>query len=80
MRDEHGIASLDGTAEADGQKLFMRRYLQARDPYLAGAFLAAFSAEAAWLTDLEPVPGMRLPEQSAAKEPGDGPQGRGIVT
>jgi len=64
MHDEHGIVCLDRTAEVGGQKLFVLRYLQARDPSLAGApFFAAFSTHAAWLTDLEPVPGMRPPRR-----------------
>jgi hypothetical protein len=37
--------------------MFVLRYLQARDPDLAGTpFFAAFSADAAWLTDLSPPP------------------------
>ena len=62
MRDERGLVRIDGTAVADGRKMFVLRYLQARDPDLAGTpFFAAFSAYAAWLTDLGPAPGTRFP-------------------
>ena len=77
MRGEHAIVCLDGTAEANGQKLYVLRYLQARDPRLAGApFFAAFGADAAWLTGLEAVPGMRICGHSAAEDPGSGPRDR----
>ena len=62
MRDEHGLVCIDGTAVTGGQQVFVLRYLQARNPRLAGTpFFAAFRADAAWLTDLEPAPGTRFP-------------------
>lgn len=67
MRGEHGTVCVEGTAEAGPQKMFVLRYLQARDPHLAGGpFFAAFDADAAWLTDLQPVPGARFPSPAAA--------------
>ena len=33
-------------------------------------FFAAFSADAAWLTDLRPAPGTRFPDGSDAAEAG----------
>jgi hypothetical protein len=42
--------------------MFVLRCLQARDPDLAGTpFLAAFSADVGWLTDLWAAPGTRFP-------------------
>jgi hypothetical protein len=62
MRDERGLVRIAGTVVADGRNVFVLRYLQARDPGLAGTpFFAAFSADAAWLTDLRPAPGTRFP-------------------
>jgi L-lysine 2,3-aminomutase len=67
MRDVHGTVCVDGTAQAGAQKMFVLRYLQARDPHLAGGpFFAAFDADAAWLTDLQPVPGAQFPTPAAA--------------
>lgn len=58
MRDEHGIISIDGTAAAGTQNMFVLRYLQARDPHLtARPFFAAFDPAAAWHTDLRPAHG-----------------------
>ena len=71
MRDERGLVCIDGTVVADGRKVFVLRYLQARDPDLAGTpFFAAFSADAAWLTDLRPAPGTRFPGGSGTAETG----------
>ena len=71
MRDERGLVCIDGTVVADGRKVFVLRYLQARDPDLAGTpFFAAFSADAAWLTDLKPAPGTRFPGGSGTAETG----------
>jgi hypothetical protein len=62
MRDERGLVCIDGAAVADGRKMFVLRYLRARDPDLAGTpFFAAFSADAAWLTDLRAAPDTRFP-------------------
>ena len=71
MRDERGLVCIDGTAVADGRTMFVLRYLQARDPDLTGTpFFAAFSADAAWLTDLRPAAGMRFPGGSGTAETG----------
>ncbi len=62
---------IDRTAVADGRKVFVLRYLQARDPDLADTpFFAAFSAVAAWLTDLRPAPSTRFPGGSGTAETG----------
>lgn len=66
-----GAKRRDGTAVADGRKMFVLRYLQARDPDLTGTpFFAAFSADAAWLTDLKPAPGTRFPGGSGTAQTG----------
>jgi len=71
MRDERGLVCIDGTVVADGRKVFVLRYLQALDPDLAGTpFFAAFSADAAWLTELRPAPGTRFPGGSGTAETG----------
>lgn len=71
MRDERGPVCIDGTAVADGRKVFVLHYLQARDPDLTGTpFFAAFSADAAWLADLRPAPGTRFPGGSGTAEMG----------
>lgn len=62
MRDEHGLLCIDGTTEAAGQKIFALRYLQARDPHMAGVpYFATYSTDATWLTDLHPVRGAHFP-------------------
>ena len=64
MRGERGLVCIDGTAVADGRKMFVVRYLQARDPDLAGTpFFATWSADAAWLSDLRPALGTRIPRR-----------------
>ena len=71
MRDERGLVCIDGTVVADGRKVFVLRYLQALDPDLACTpFFAAFSADAAWLTELRPAPGTRFPGASGTAETG----------
>jgi hypothetical protein len=68
---------IDGTAVADGRKVFVLRYLQARDPDLAGTpFFAAFSAEPARLTDLRPAPGTRFPAAPVLLRRDNRPAGR----
>jgi L-lysine 2,3-aminomutase len=62
MRDAHGLVCIDGIAVAGGQKVFVLRYLQARDLKLASTpFFAIFSADASRLTDLQFAQGTRLP-------------------
>jgi hypothetical protein len=71
MRDERGLVCIDGTVVADGRKMFVLRYLQARDPDLAGTpFFAAFSTDLAWLTDLRPARGTRFSGGSGTAETG----------
>ena len=58
MSDGHGTLCVDGIAQAGTQKMFVLRYLQARDPRLAGEpFFAAYDPEAAWPDQLQPAPG-----------------------
>jgi len=57
--------------------LFVLRYLQARDPDLAGTpFFAAFSADVAWLTDLWPAPARGSPAVPVLLRRDDRPAGR----
>lgn len=58
MSTTPGKVIVDGTAEVAGQRLFQLRFLQARDPELVGRpFFARYSPDAAWVDELEPVPG-----------------------
>jgi len=60
--DGHGILCVDGIAQAGVQKMFVLRYLQARDPHLAGKpFFAAYDPEAAWPGQLQPAAGTLFP-------------------
>jgi L-lysine 2,3-aminomutase len=62
LHDHNGLLCLEGAADAGGQKVFVLRYIRARDPQLAGRpFFAAFDAGAAWLTDLKAAPGAWFP-------------------
>lgn len=58
-----GTVCVDGTAEIGGQKMFVLRFTQARDPDLIGRpFFATFDPHAAWFTELKPVPGAPFPD------------------
>jgi hypothetical protein len=59
MSTTGGKVVVDGVAEEPGAgRFFELRYLQARDPRLVGRpFRAVYSADAAWIDDLELVPG-----------------------
>lgn len=60
-----GKVSVDGVAEVAGERAFVLRMLQARDPHLVGRpFFARYDEDARWLTDLEPAFGHEqlLPE------------------
>jgi hypothetical protein len=51
-----GKVVVDGVATINGQKLFVLKFLQARDPEWVGRLLfAKFDPEATWLDDLEPA-------------------------
>jgi hypothetical protein len=57
-----GKVCVDGIAEVAGQRVFVLRMLQARDPALVGRpFFAHFDPRAVWLTDLEPAFADRFP-------------------
>ncbi|GAA3745810.1 KamA family radical SAM protein [Spinactinospora alkalitolerans] len=50
-----GKVCVDGVTEVGGEKLFVLRFLQARDPELvAKPFFAKYDEKATWLFDLEP--------------------------
>jgi L-lysine 2,3-aminomutase len=51
-----GKAVIDGTAEMFGERVFVLRMLQARDPSRVGIpFFAKYDPEAIWFTDLKPA-------------------------
>jgi L-lysine 2,3-aminomutase len=57
-----GKVCVDGIAEVAGERVFVLRMLQARDPALVGRpFFAHFDPRAVWLTDLEPAFADRFP-------------------
>jgi KamA family protein len=56
-----GKVCVDGITEVAGEKVFVLRFLQARDPDLVGRpFFAAYDENAAWLSDLTPAFGAEL--------------------
>ena len=51
-----GKVLVDGVAEILGQRVFVLKFVQARDPNLVGRpFFAKFDPTAAWLDQLEPA-------------------------
>ncbi len=53
-----GKILVEGVAELGGQKVFVLKFLQARDPNLVGQpFFARFDPEATWFDQLKPVSG-----------------------
>lgn len=53
-----GKVCVDGVAEVAGERVFVLRMLQARDPELVGRpFFAGYDPAAIWLTDLKPALG-----------------------
>lgn len=51
-----GKVVIDGTAEVGGERVFVLRFLQGRDPDWVGRpFFARFDPEATWLDDLRPA-------------------------
>ena len=57
-----GKVCVDGIAEVSGQRVFVLRLIQARDPSLVGRpFFARYDPDATWLTELEPAFADRFP-------------------
>ncbi len=53
-----GKVCVDGVADVAGERVFVLRMLQARDPDLVGRpFFARYDETAIWLTDLKPALG-----------------------
>jgi hypothetical protein len=71
-----GKVCIDGVAEVAGEKVFVLRMLQARDPAQVGRpFFARFDPTATWLSDLKPAFADRFPyEQEPAPALADGIQ------
>lgn len=64
-----GKVCVDGVAEVAGEKVFVLRMIQARDPGLVGKpFFARFDPQATWLSDLVPAFADRFPFD---RDPGD---------
>ena len=64
-----GKVCVDGVAEVAGEKVFVLRMLQARDPSLVGKpFFARYDEKAVWLTDLQPAFADRFPFEPATAE------------
>ncbi len=56
MSTTPGKVCVDGVAEVRGEKVFVLRMIQARDPCLVGKpFFARFDPGATWLSDLKPA-------------------------
>lgn len=56
MSTTPGKVCVDGVAEVRGEKVFVLRLIQARDPCLVGKpFFARFDSGATWLSDLKPA-------------------------
>lgn len=61
-----GKVCVDGVTEVAGEKVFVLRMIQARDPSLVGRpFFAKYDEKAAWLFDLEPAFADRFPYEAA---------------
>ncbi len=59
MSAHPGKVCIDGLADIAGERVFVLRYLQARDPRLVGRpFFAHLDPEAIWFTDLKPALGL----------------------
>ncbi|MDQ7007075.1 MAG: lysine 2,3-aminomutase [Acidobacteriota bacterium] len=60
MSTTPGKVVIDGVAEYAGEKVFVLRFIQAREPAWVGRpFFARFNEQAVWLDDLEPAFGER---------------------
>ena len=56
MSTDPGKIEIQGVEEFAGEKVFVLRFLQARNPdWVHRPFLARFDPEARWLDDLEPA-------------------------
>jgi KamA family protein len=56
MSASPGKVLVDGTTEIEGEKLFVLKMIQGRDPdWVNRVFFARYDNQAAWLTDLEPA-------------------------
>lgn len=56
MSTTMGKVCVDGITEVNGQRAFVLRFIQARDPALVGRpFLAEYDPAATWLSDLKPA-------------------------
>ncbi|MEM1330028.1 MAG: lysine 2,3-aminomutase [Planctomycetota bacterium] len=64
-----GKVLIDGVAEVNGQKVFVLKLLQARDPELANTvFFAEYDPHAAWIDELKPAFGQPWPWDRRAAE------------
>ncbi|MBO0822006.1 MAG: lysine 2,3-aminomutase [Nocardiopsaceae bacterium] len=64
-----GKVAVDGVADVAGERVFVLRMLQARDPSLVGRpFFARYDPKAVWLTDLTPAFADRFPFEPATAE------------
>ncbi len=60
MSAASGKVLIDGVAELRGERVFVLKFLQARDPAWVGRpFFARFDAGATWIDDLQPALGAR---------------------
>jgi len=58
MSTTPGKVLVDGVAEIHGEKVFVLKFIQGRDPQWVGRpFFAEFDPEATWLSDLKPALG-----------------------
>lgn len=65
MSATQGKICVDGIADIAGQRVFVLRLIQARDPALVGRpFFARYDPNATWLTDLKPAFADRFPFDS----------------
>jgi KamA family protein len=64
-----GKVCVDGIADVAGQRVFVLRMIQARDPGLVGQpFFAHYDPDATWLTDLRPAFASRFPFEAIAED------------
>jgi len=56
MSASPGKIQIIGTAKVHGEKVFVLRFLQGRNPeWIGRPFFAAYNEKAQWLTDLNPA-------------------------
>ncbi len=73
-----GKVLVDGVTEIDGEKAFVLKFIQGRDPrWVERIFFAAYDDDASWLDDLEPAFG---PERFFFEERVRGFRGRDEIT